>query len=158
VKTMPKTNALRMVESAGIRCSVHEYDPSDGKIDGISAAAKIGRDVGTVFKTLVTTGKITGPNIFVVPVCCELDLRKAALAAGDKSIEMIQSRALKPLTGYVHGGCSPLGMKKPFPVFIEETAQMLDTVIVSAGRIGLQMELAPQDLAGLTNAVFCDLV
>jgi len=155
---MLKTNALRILESAGVNHYVHEYDPSDGKIDGVSVAAKIGRRPEAVYKTLVTMGKTTGLNIFVIPVECELDLKKAAFAAGDKYIEMIKSRDLEPLTGYIHGGCSPVGMKKVYPTYIEETAQTLDTMIVSAGRVGLQMELTPNDLAKLTGAAFCDLV
>jgi len=155
---MNKTNALRILESAGIQFETHEYDPSDGKIDGVSVASKIGRSPEIVFKTLVATGKTTGLNVFVIPVECELDLKKAALAVGDKSVVMIKSRELEPLTGYIHGGCSPIGMKKALPTFIEETAQALDTMIVSAGRIGLQTELAPEDLAMVTNAEFRDLV
>ena len=155
---MTKTNALRIVESAGVRFAVHEYDVSDGKLDGVTAAAKIGRKPETVFKTLVTVGKTTGLNVFVIPVECELNLKKAAVAAGDKNIEMIKSRELEPKTGYIHGGCSPVGMKKAFPTFIEEAALLFDTIVVSAGRVGLQMELSSEDLSGLTNAAFCDLV
>lgn len=155
---MTKTNALRILEAAGVPLTIQEYDTTDGKIDGVSVAAKIGRDPEVVFKTLVTVGKTTGFNVFVIPVGYELDLKKAALAAGDKHIEMTKTRELEPQTGYVHGGCSPVGMRKAFPTFIEETAQTLDTMIVSAGRIGLQMELAPEDLAQVTSAVFCDLV
>ena len=155
---MTKTNALRIVESTGVRFAVHEYDVSDGKLDGVTAAAKIGRKPETVFKTLVTVGKTTGLNVFVIPVECELNLKKAAVAAGDKNIEMIKSRELEPKTGYIHGGCSPVGMKKAFPTFIEEAALLFDTIVVSAGRVGLQMELSSEDLSGLTNAAFCDLV
>ena len=155
---MTKTNALRIVEAAGIEFVVHECDVSDGRIDGLSAAEKIGRAPEAVFKTLVTVGKMTGLNVFVIPVECELDLKKAAVAAGDKNIEMIKSRELEPKTGYVHGGCSPVGMKKAFPTYIEETAQLMDTITVSAGRVGQQMELAPADLKALTAAEFKDLV
>ena len=155
---MTRTNALRIIDSAGVQFNIYEYDLSDGKIDGLSVAAKIGRDPEIVFKTLVTIGKTTGYNVFVIPVEYELDLKKAAAAVGDKYIEMIKSRDLESLTGYIHGGCSPVGMKKSFPTFIEETAQMLSVMIVSAGRIGLQMELAPDDLARVTDAVFKDLV
>ena len=155
---MSKTNALRILESEGIRHLVRDYDVADGKIDGVSVAAKISREPGQVFKTLVASGRNTGINIFVIPVEFELDLKKAALAAGDKYIEMIKAKDLEPLTGYVHGGCSPVGMKKAFPTFIEETASFYDAIDVSAGRIGLQMELAPEDLARLTGAVFADLV
>ncbi|MDR1560581.1 MAG: Cys-tRNA(Pro) deacylase [Clostridiales bacterium] len=155
---MTKTNALRILEAAEVPFSTHVYDPSDGRIDGLSVAAKIGRKPEIVFKTLVTAGKTTGLNVFVIPAECELDLKKAAAAAGDKYIEMIKSKDLEPRTGYIHGGCSPVGMKKPFPTFIEETAQLLDKMIVSAGRIGLQAELAPDDLARITGAAFRDLV
>jgi Cys-tRNA(Pro)/Cys-tRNA(Cys) deacylase len=155
---MTKTNALRILDAAGVPYSVHEYDPSDGQIDGLSVAAKIGREPENVFKTLVTAGKTSGLNVFVIPVEYELDLKKVAAAAGDKYIELIKAKDLEPQTGYVHGGCSPVGMKKQFPTFIEETAQLLETIIVSAGRIGLQAELAPDALAAVTGAEFCDLV
>jgi len=155
---MSKTNALRIIEAAGIRHLVLEYDISDGKIDGISVAHKIGRDPERVFKTLVSAGKTMGLNVFVIPVAGELDLKKAAHAIGDKYVEMIKSRDLEPQTGYVHGGCSPVGMKKLFPTYIEETAVLYETIIVSAGRIGLQIELSPEDLARVTGAVFCDLI
>ncbi|MCL2163615.1 MAG: Cys-tRNA(Pro) deacylase [Oscillospiraceae bacterium] len=155
---MNKTNALRILESAGIRHTSREYSVSDGKIDGVSVAQKIGAETERVFKTLVTEGKASGHNVFVIPVEFELDLKKAARAANDKYIEMIKARDLEPLTGYIHGGCSPVGMKKALPTFIEETALLYDTVIVSAGRVGLQVELSPQDLANVTAAAFCDLI
>jgi len=155
---MQKTNALRILDGAGVRYTIYEYDPSDGKIDGMSVAAKIGVAPEQVFKTLVTVGKTAGLLVFVIPVEFELDLKKAALAADDKYIEMIKGKDLEPQTGYVHGGCSPVGMKKALPTFIEETAGLYDTIVVSAGRIGLQMELAPEDLVSATAAVFADLV
>ena len=155
---MTKTNAIRQLESAGINHIIREYDISDGKVDGISVAEKIGKEPERVFKTLVTVGKTTGINVFVVPVEFELDLKKAASAAGDKYVEMIKARELEPLTGYIHGGCSPIGMKKAFPTFIEETAGLHETIIISAGRIGLQVELSPDDLAQVTEAGFVDLV
>jgi Cys-tRNA(Pro)/Cys-tRNA(Cys) deacylase len=153
-----KTNAVRLLESAGIKHTVRSYDISDGEISGVAVAAKLGQEPERVFKTLVAVGKTTGINVFVVPSNCELDLKKAALAAGDKNIEMIKSRYLEPNTGYVHGGCSPIGMKKAFPTFIEETALLHETIFVSAGRIGLQMEVSPDDLARAASASFCDLV
>jgi Cys-tRNA(Pro)/Cys-tRNA(Cys) deacylase len=153
-----KTNAIRLLETNKINYSVREYDTSDGKIDGVSVAAKTGLDPARVFKTLVTEGKSPGLNVFVIPVEFELDLKKAAAAAGDKYIEMIKSRDLETLTGYIHGGCSPVGMKKTFPTFIEEAALLYDTIIVSAGRVGLQMELSPADLARMADAVFKDLI
>jgi len=154
---MTKTNAVRLLEASGIHFTSCEYDTGDGENSGVAVAAKIGREPERVFKTLVTEGKNTGFNVFVIPSNVEIDLRKAAKAAGDKYIEMIKTRELEPRTGYVHGGCSPIGMKKQFPTFIDETAEFYDTIIVSGGRIGLQIELAPTELAGLTSAVFQDL-
>jgi len=155
---MTKTNALRILSAANIDYTMLEYDSSDGEISGVAVAAKLGQEPDRVFKTLVTDGKTTGLNVFVVPSAYELDLKKAALAAGDKSIEMIKARELESKTGYVHGGCSPIGMKKLLPTFIDETAQLFDTITVSGGRIGLQVELSPLDLIKLINATFCDLV
>ena len=154
---MIKTNALRMLEAADVAFTPHEYDVSDGGIAGVAVAAKIGQPPERVFKTLVTEGKATGLNVFVVPCNVELDLKKAAQAAGDKYIEMIKSRELEPKTGYIHGGCSPIGMKKRFPTFIDETALLYDTINVSGGRVGLQVELSPDALVKLTGASFCDL-
>ncbi|MDR2657000.1 MAG: Cys-tRNA(Pro) deacylase [Oscillospiraceae bacterium] len=157
MRMMTKTNALRILETANIAYSAREYDVSDGEISGTAVAAKIGLEPERVFKTLVTEGKTSGLNVFVVPSSVELDLKKAASAAGDKYVEMIKSRELEPKTGYVHGGCSPVGMKKQFPTFIDETARLYDTIYVSGGRIGLQVEISPDDLARLTGAAFCDL-
>ncbi|GHU60361.1 hypothetical protein AGMMS49975_29320 [Clostridia bacterium] len=128
---MTKANTIRILESAGIAFSVREYDVSDGKLDGMSVAAKCGRLPDMVFKTLVTTGKTTGFNIFVVPVEFEPDLKKAATSAGDKYVETVKSKDLEPLTGYIHGGCSPIGMKKQFPTFIDETP-LLNAMICNA--------------------------
>ncbi|MDR1573941.1 MAG: Cys-tRNA(Pro) deacylase [Clostridiales Family XIII bacterium] len=152
-----KTNALRILEAAKVPFIAREYDVSDGAISGVAVAVKIGQEPERVFKTLVTEGKTTGLNVFVIPSNVELDLKKAATAAGDKYVLMLKSRELEPKTGYVHGGCSPMGMKKRFPTFIDETAQLHDTINVSGGRIGLQVELSPDDLAKLTDATFCDL-
>ena len=154
---MTKTNALRILETANVVYTAREYDVSDGEISGVAVATKIGQEPERVFKTLVTEGKTTGLNVFVVPSNVELDLKKAAQATGDKYIEMIKSRELEPKTGYIHGGCSPIGMKKHLPTFIDETAQLFDTINVSGGRIGLQVELSPYDLAKLADATFCDL-
>jgi len=154
---MAKTNALRILETANVAFTVREYDVADGEISGVAVATKIGQEPERVFKTLVTEGKKTGLNVFIIPSNVELDLKKAAQAAGDKYIEMIKARDLEKNTGYIHGGCSPIGMKKHFPTFIDETAQLFDTINVSGGRIGLQVELAPDDLAKLTDATFCDL-
>jgi len=152
-----KTNALRILEAANVVYTAREYNVTDGEISGVAVAAKIGQEPERVFKTLVTEGKTKGLNIFVIPSNVELDLKKAAQAAGDKYVEMIKSRELEPKTGYIHGGCSPIGMKKQFPTFIDETALLFDTINVSGGRIGLQVELSPDDLAKLTAAAFCDL-
>ena len=154
---MVKTNALRMIEAAKVVFTAREYDVADGEISGVAVALKIGQEPERVFKTLVTEGKTTGLNVFVIPCNVELDLKKAARAAGDKNVEMIKSRELEPKTGYIHGGCSPIGMKKLYPTFIDETAQLFDTINVSGGRIGLQVELSPGDLASLAGATFCDL-
>ncbi|MCL2167381.1 MAG: Cys-tRNA(Pro) deacylase [Clostridiales bacterium] len=155
---MQKTNALRILENAGIAHQTYTYDVTDGKIDGVSVARKVGQDPGKVFKTLVTVGKTTGHSVFVIPVEFELDLKKAAAATGDKYIEMIKARDLEALTGYVHGGCSPVGMKKALPTYIEESAALYDRIVVSAGRVGLQMELTPEDLSRISGAVFRDLI
>jgi Cys-tRNA(Pro)/Cys-tRNA(Cys) deacylase len=152
-----KTNALRMLDAKGISYEVHLYDNEDGAIHGTAVAEKIGKAPETVFKTLVSH---SGPNlyVFVIPVAEELDLKKAAKAAGEKKIEMLPLKDLLKWTGYIRGGCSPVGMKKQYPTFIEHSAVILDTMAVSAGKIGMQMELTPEDLAGMTGAVFCDLI
>jgi Cys-tRNA(Pro)/Cys-tRNA(Cys) deacylase len=152
-----KTNAVRILEAAHIPFTAREYDVSDGEISGVAVAAKIGQEPERVFKTLVTEGKTTGLNVFIIPCGAQLDLKKAAAAAGDKYVEMIKSRELEPKTGYIHGGCSPIGMKKQYPTFIDETAQLYETINVSGGRVGLQVELAPDDIAKLTGAEYCDL-
>ena len=135
--------------------NTYEADPT---LTGEQIAAILGEDPEQVFKTLVTLGKSGQHYVFSIPVCEELDLKKAAKAAGEKSIAMIHLKELLPLTGYVHGGCSPIGMKKPFPTFIHETAQLYDRIFVSAGRLGAQIELAPDDLAAVVGCGFADLV
>ncbi|WP_054940960.1 Cys-tRNA(Pro) deacylase [Paenibacillus ihuae] len=152
-----KTNALRMLDAKGISYEVHLYDNEDGAVHGTAVAEKIGKAPETVFKTLVSH---SGQNlyVFVIPVAEELDLKKAAKAAGEKKIEMLPMKDLLKWTGYVRGGCSPVGMKKLYPTFIEHTAEILDTMAVSAGKIGMQMELGPQELADMTGAVFCELI
>jgi len=154
---MKKTNAIRLLEAGRVGFTAHEYDVSDGGISGVAVAAKIGRSPDIVYKTLVAAGRDTGINVFVIPCAVELDLKKAAKAAGDKHIEMLKSRELEPETGYVHGGCSPVGMKKQFPTYVDETAVLYDTIYVSGGRVGLQIGVSPPDLARVTDAVLCDL-
>ena len=153
-----KTNAIRLLENAGIVFTAHEYDVSDGRIDGKSIAEKIGESPDQVFKTLVTQAP-PGKDyfVFVVPASGELDLKKAAKACGRKSIEMIPQKLLFPLTGYIHGGCSPIGMKKLFPTYIDETAILFDKICVSGGRIGTNLGLNPEELAAFINAQFVDL-
>jgi Cys-tRNA(Pro)/Cys-tRNA(Cys) deacylase len=154
---LKKTNAMRLLDAAGVRYAAREYDISDGAISGVAVAAKMGQAAETVFKTLVAEGKNTGLNVFVIPCDTELDLKKAAAATGDKNIEMIKARDLEPKTGYIHGGCSPIGMKKPLPTFIDETAMLFDAIFVSGGKIGLQIEIAPDDLIRMTDAALCYL-
>ena len=151
-----KTNVMRILEKAGIAHHIHYYDPDKG-IDGLSVAAQLGQDPQAVFKTLVTQGKSRAFYVFVIPVGATLSLKRAASVCGEKSIEMIPQKILLPTTGYIHGGCSPIGMKKAFPTFIDETAQLFDSICVSAGKIGVQAELAPDDLLVMTNAQYAAL-
>ena len=151
-----KTNVMRILEKAGTAHRVHYYDPEQG-IDGLSVARQLGQDPEAVFKTLVTQGKSRAFYVFVIPVGATLNLKRAAQACGEKSIEMIPQKILLPTTGYIHGGCSPIGMKKAFPTFIDETAQLFDSICVSAGKIGVQVELNPDDLCQLTGAQYAPL-
>jgi ybaK/ebsC protein len=150
-KKETKTNAMRMLESAGINYTLHTYDVSDDLVDGVSVAKKCGEDPEQVFKTLVTVGNDKEHYVFVVPVAQKLDLKACAKAAGVKSVEMIPQKELLPLTGYIHGGCSPVGMKKPFTTIFDETMILFDTILVSGGRVGTQVEVAPDDLLKITN-------
>lgn len=153
-----KTNAQREVEAAGFAASYHGIDVEDGfSFTGTQLAEILGEDPDRVFKTLVTQGKSGEHYVFMVPVACELDLKKAATVVGEKSVAMIKAKELLPLTGYVHGGCSPLGMKKAFPTAIDETAALYDTICFSAGRVGHQIEMSPNDLAKLIDLTFADL-
>ena len=156
-KKEEKTNVMRLLEQAGIGYTPHTYDPN-GPIDGVSVANILGQDEGAVFKTLMTRGASGSYYVFDVPVADSLDLKKAAKAVGEKSIAMIQQKELLPLTGYVHGGCSPIGMKKPFPTVFHETVILYDTICVSAGKIGYQVELAPAELIKLTRASTADII
>jgi len=155
-KSIEKTNVCRLLDAAGIAYKIHSYEP-DPTRSGEEIAAILGEEADRVFKTLVTQGKTGEHYVFVVPVNEELDLKKAAKAAHEKSIEMIKQKELLPLTGYVHGGCSPIGMKKPFKTFIHETAVLFDTIFVSAGKVGCQIELAPEDLAAMSGSAFEDI-
>ena len=155
-KKEDKTNVMRLLDSAGIPYTAHTY-PTDGAIDGVSVAAMVGRDAEQVFKTLVTRGASGAYYVFDIPAPDTLDLKKAARAVGEKSIAMLAQKELLPLTGYVHGGCSPLGMKKPFPTVFHETVILFDTVCVSAGRIGTQVEAEPTALLALIGASTADV-
>ncbi|OHD25401.1 MAG: aminoacyl-tRNA deacylase [Spirochaetes bacterium GWB1_59_5] len=152
------TNALRIVRSLGIAAETVEYEWSEDDLSATAAAEKLGMDPDRVFKTIVVRGAKLGPFLCVGPGSAEIDLKKAARAAGDKAVEPLPLRELEPLTGYIRGGCSPIGTKKSMPVFIDETAQLWDTISVSAGTRGLQMILSPDDLARASHGVFFDLV
>ena len=153
-----KTNAVRILESKEVAFSLHEYEVDEEAIDAVTVAGKIGADPETVFKTLVARGDRTGYAVFVIPGNCELNLKKGAAASGNKSIEMLKVKDLLPVTGYIRGGCSPVGMKKDFPVFIDETAQLFDRIYVSAGMRGMQIHLSPDDLKNAVSAAYADLV
>ena len=152
-----KTNAIRLLENAGIAFTAHEYDISDGEIDAQSIARKLGVEGDRVFKTLVAEDPDKQHYVFVVPAIASLNLKKAAKTAGVKSIAMIKQKDLLGLTGYIHGGCSPIGMKKLFPTFIDETAILFERIFVSGGKVGLNLEIQPEDLAGFVSAEFADL-
>ena len=153
-----KTNAVRLVQQAKINCkeAFYEFDPED--LNGNHAADAIGFPPEQVYKTLVAKGSRTGINVFCIPVCAELDLKKAAKVAGDKDMAMIPVKDLLNLTGYIRGGCSPVGMKKKYPTFFEETCQLFDEIAVSAGERGHQMILSPMDLVALVNADLADII
>lgn len=147
-----KTNAMRILDAKKIRYDMLTYDNKDGKIDGVSVAEKIGKDPKEVYKTLVAQGASKNVYVFVIPVLEELDLKKAAKAAGEKNIEMLPVKDIQKWTGYIRGGCSPIGMKKEYKTFIDEQAKLLDTIIVSGGKIGVQMVLDPAQLTEVTKA------
>lgn len=149
-----KTNVMRLLEQKKVPYAPHQYDVSDGTLDGVTAARRLGVPPETCFKTLVTVGASKKNHVFVIPVEKELDLKAAAKAVGEKSIEMLKQAQLLPLTGYIHGGCSPIGMKKRFNTVIDVSAETLPEMTVSAGKIGRQVTLLPADLAGFTGAAF----
>lgn len=153
-----KTNAIRIVERAKINCreAFYEYDVND--LNGNHAAESIGFPPEQVYKTLVARGSRTGINVFCIPVCAELDLKKAAKIAGDKDMVLIPVKDLLGITGYIRGGCSPVGMKKNFPTYFEESCQLYDEIAVSAGERGHQMILAPIDLVQLINGQLADII
>ena len=153
-----KTNAVRLVEQAGIPCQEKFYEFDEKDLNGNHAARALGFPPEQVFKTLVARGERTGINVFCIPVCCELDLKKAAKAAGDKNMELIPVKELLGLTGYIRGGCSPVGMKKKYPTFIDETCILWEEIAVSAGERGHQMIVPPLDLVALVDGKLADII
>ncbi|MCI8436391.1 MAG: Cys-tRNA(Pro) deacylase [Lawsonibacter sp.] len=151
-----KTNVMRVLEQKNIPYTAHAYDQLAGT-DGVSVAKQLGQDPAQVFKTLVARGASGGLYVFDIPVGDSLDLKKAARAVGEKSVAMLAQKELLPLTGYVHGGCSPVGMKKQYPTVFDETAELFDTICVSAGKIGFQVELDPAALIALVGGTTADL-
>lgn len=147
-----KTNVMRVLEQHKIAYEAHEYEHGKEAVDGVTVARLLGQDPAQVFKTLVARGRSGGYHVFVLPAARELDLKKAAKAAGEKSVELVHVKELLGLTGYVRGGCSPVGMKKAFPTVFDESALAQPTIMVSAGKIGFQVECAPADLIALTRA------
>ena len=155
--SVKKTNAQRILEKEKIPYTPHSYDTSDGEIDGLSVAHKVNADPERVFKTLVTQGTSKNYSVFVVPVAHELDLKKCAKAAGEKSIAMIPVKDIMNITGYIRGGCSPIGMKKSYKTYFHDSALNFETIIFSAGAIGSQIEANPNDVAKVTRGKFASL-
>lgn len=151
-----KTNVMRILDQKRIPYTAHTYIGTDA-VSGTEVAAVLGEDPARVFKTLVTVGKSGGHYVFVIPVASELDLKKAACAVKEKSITMLHAKDLLPLTGYIHGGCSPIGMKKFFPTVLDQTAEQFPGILFSAGKIGYQVEMNPADLARVISFSFADL-
>ena len=153
-----KTNVMRILEQKNIPYTPHTYEHEEGvAVDGVTVAAQLGQDPECVFKTLVARGASKGVYVFCIPVAENLDLKKAARAVGEKAIEMVAVKEINALTGYIRGGCSPVGMKKQYPTVFHETAEIVDTIMVSAGKIGYQVELAPVDLVELVGGTLSDI-
>ena len=153
-----KTNVMRILEQKGIAFTAHTYEHEEGvAVDGVTVAQSLGQDPEQVFKTLVARGASKNIYVFVIPVADNLDLKKAARAVGEKSVEMVMVKEINGLTGYVRGGCSPIGMKKQYRTTFHETAEIVDTITVSAGKIGWQVELAPADLIGMVDGQLADI-
>ena len=153
-----KTNVMRILEQKGIPYTPHTYEHEEGvAVDGVTVARSLGQDPECVFKTLVARGASKSIYVFCIPVAENLDLKKAARSVGEKSMEMIHVKEINALTGYVRGGCSPVGMKKEYPTVFHETAEIVDTIMVSAGKIGYQVELAPQALMELVGVKLADI-
>lgn len=152
-----KTNVMRLIEQKKLTYKSYDYSATDA-VSGVEVARALGEDPDKVFKTLVTVGRSKEYHVFVIPVEAELDLKKAAKAANEKAIEMIKQKELLPLTGYIHGGCSPIGMKKQFSTVLHETAKSFDTIIFSAGKVGWQVEMAPADLEKMIRLSYADVI
>ncbi len=151
-----KTNALRMLDKIKADYKCYTYNP-DSSLTGIDIASLLGQNSAQVFKTLVTVAKSRQHYVFMIPVAAELDLKKAAAVVGEKALDMLKQKELLPLTGYVHGGCSPIGMKKNFPVVIHQTAQNFATIIFSAGRVGMQVETSLDNLSKIVKVKYGDV-
>ncbi|MGN0197474.1 MAG: Cys-tRNA(Pro) deacylase [Candidatus Gastranaerophilaceae bacterium] len=156
-KQKDKTNVMRILDSLKLDYQTHNYTDTDA-ISGLEVASALGQNPDVVFKTLVTEGHSRNYYVFLVPVSCDLDLKKAAKSVGEKSVEMIKLKDLLPLTGYVHGGCSPIGMKKPFKTTIDETAELYDKIIFSGGKIGYQIEISLSELKKAIDFQLADIV
>lgn len=158
LKGIAKTNAVRLLEKAGVPFALHEYPVDEAHLEAQHVAEELGQDINRVFKTIVLKGDRVGHFVCVVPGNCEIDLKKAARAAGDKKVDLIAVKDLLGLTGYIRGGCSPVGMKKPFATFFHSSATDFVSIFVSAGQRGLQMEVSPSALIKYVGATLCDLV
>ncbi|EGP4932462.1 Cys-tRNA(Pro) deacylase [Enterococcus faecium] len=156
-KKIVKTNAIRMVEQKKIPYTDHEYEWDESHLSASSVAEQLPESQSRIFKTLVAVGNVTGPLVAVIPGEAELNLKKLAKVSGNKKVEMLHLKDLEATTGYIRGGCSPIGMKKLFPTYLDQIAESYEQIIVSAGRRGLQMELAPQDICALTSGQFADI-
>ncbi len=154
---MRKTNAARLLDARSISYELAEYEVDESDLSATTLAKKIDQDIEQIFKTLVLRGGTSGVFVAVIPGNAEVDLKKAAKVSGNKNCAMVQQKELLGLTGYIRGGCSPLGMKKPYPIYIHETCQIFDTIFISAGQRGLQLKLNPADLIQVTGAVVCDI-
>lgn len=154
---MHKTNAARLLDAKGIGYELAEYEVDENDLSAITLAAKIHQNIEQIFKTLVLRGDKTGVFVAVIPGNAEVDLKKVAKISGNKSASMVQQKELLGLTGYIRGGCSPLGMKKPYPVYIHESCSLFGFIFVSAGQRGLQLKLNPEDLVRMAGAVVCNV-
>ncbi|MCK3685549.1 Cys-tRNA(Pro) deacylase [Maribellus sp. YY47] len=155
---MKKTNAARMLDSHKVNYSIVEYNVDEADLSAVHVAAALGQNVEQVFKTLVLRGNASGIFVCIVPGDAEVNLKKAAKVSGNKNAEMVQMKELLGLTGYIRGACSPLGMKKVYPMYIHETCTNFDFIFVSAGKRGMQLQVHPTDLISITGAVVCDLI